>query len=165
MGQAESVPTTSSSCVGLGQRSFSSEKSQKIEDLIGYAKNNYQENPTEALAALMQALTLNSGKASADLAMDRLRNELGNDIADYIGSQHLRMERAMSIVQELLEDESTLLYENNQQDLLRQTMEDGSSLVCSKCRAVVSSSRWTQHQQYWCEANGVADDDTEEEDV
>ena len=33
------------------------------------------------LAALMQALTLNNGKASAQHAMERLRNELGDDIA------------------------------------------------------------------------------------
>lgn len=84
--------------------------------------------------------------------MDRLRSELGDDVATHVGDYHARMERALRVVRELLEDESTFLYQKGQQDLLRQTMEDGSSLVCSKCNAVVSSSRWQQHQSYWCDA-------------
>lgn len=158
MGQSESIPTIetepSSSC-GDGERStISSGRShQRVSDLIGYARHNYQENPTESLAALMEALTLNSGKESADLAMDRLRNELGSDIAEHVGDYHLRMQRAMQIVTELLEDPNTLLYQQGRQDILRQTMEDGSSLVCRRCNAVVSSARWQQHQELWCQAN------------
>lgn len=130
----------------------SSANAPQISSLIDYARHNYQENPTESLAALMQALTLNSGKASAQHAMERLRHELGDDIADHIGNRHLRMQRAIDLVQELIHDENSILYQNGQQDLLRQTMEDGSSVVCVKCGAVVASNRWQQHQSYWCDS-------------
>lgn len=129
----------------------SNNNSQNIRNLIDYARTNYQENPTESLAAILQALTLNSGPESADHAMDRLRNELGEEIAEHIGSEHRRMERALDMVQELLRDDSTLLYQQGRQDILRQTMEDGSSVVCRRCNAVVSSKRWQQHQMYWCQ--------------
>ena len=125
---------------------------QQISDWIDYARSNYQVNPTEALAALMQAMTLNTGKASADRAMEHLRVELGDDIMNHVGSHSARMERAMAIVDDLLHDSTTFLYQSGQQDLLRQTMEDGSSVVCVKCNAVVGSTRWQQHQQFWCQA-------------
>lgn len=124
----------------------------QISSLIDYARTNYQENPTESLAALMEALTLNSGKASAQHAMERLRNELGDEIADHIGNRHLRMQRAIDLVQELIQDETSILHQNGQQDLLRQTMEDGTSVACVKCGAVVASNRWQQHQRYWCDS-------------
>jgi hypothetical protein len=125
-------------------------QSEHISNLIQYAHTNYEENPTEALSALLQALTLNSGQESADRAIVRLRDELGEEVADHVGNNHYRMERALAIVDEMLHDESTLLYQRGKQDILRQAMEDGSSVVCTKCNAMVSSARWQQHQTYWC---------------
>jgi hypothetical protein len=127
--------------------------SQNISRLISYARNNYEENPTESLAALLQAVTLNSGPDAADQVMIRLRNELGGDLADHIGSHHsIRRQRAEAVLQRLLRDESTELFRQGRQDILRQTMEDGSSVVCSRCNAVVASTRWQQHADLWCTA-------------
>lgn len=144
---------------GSRNHHHSSSKSENIRTLIDYARTNYQESPTESLAALLQAMELNSGPDSASHAMTRLRNELGEDIADHVGSEQRRMELALAIVEELLQDESTLLYQQGRQDILRQTMEDGSSLVCTRCSAVVSSKRWQQHQQYWCQQGDEGEDD------
>jgi hypothetical protein len=179
MGQSESIPmgdespnnnptVTSQPSVcssgnnrssGGGGANHSTSRSCHIEELIGYARQNYHDNPTESLAALMEALTLNSGRDSANVAMERLRTELGEDISNAIGSHHIRMQRAMQIVSELLEDSSTLLYEQGRQDILRQTMQDGSSVLCKRCHAVVSSARWQQHQAFWCQANNDEDDE------
>ena len=149
MGQSASLEDS-------GPRMQQTTKSDEIRTLMTFARNKYEENPTEALSALLQALTLNGG--NADHAMDRLRNELGDDIADHVSSstytRQQRLERAMAVVEELLQDENTILYQQGRQDLLRQTMQDGSSVVCSNCNDVVSSSRWQQHQQYWCSAIG-----------
>eukprot|EP00545_Synedropsis_sp_CCMP1620_P012633 CAMPEP_0119018148 /NCGR_PEP_ID=MMETSP1176-20130426/18713_1 /TAXON_ID=265551 /ORGANISM="Synedropsis recta cf, Strain CCMP1620" /LENGTH=159 /DNA_ID=CAMNT_0006972089 /DNA_START=76 /DNA_END=555 /DNA_ORIENTATION=- len=136
-----------------------SSKSDQISSLIQRAHSEYEDNPTEALSALMEALKLNSGQASADHAMGRLRDELGDDIADHVSSRHLRMQRAYRVVQELMNDESTMLHQRGQQDILRQAMEDGSSVVCTKCQEIISATRWQQHQQYWCTA--IIDDDDE----
>lgn len=172
MGQATSISTpggetSSASNVQLPQENHttnsgnnsSNHTSQHIQHLIHYARDNYQENPTESLAALLQAMTLNSGKEAADVAMERLRDELGEDIADHIGTYQDRAERAMAIVEMLLSDENTELFKQGKQDLLRQTMEDGSSVVCRRCNDVVASTRWQQHQQYWCRAANNNDAD------
>lgn len=125
-------------------------RADNIQQLIHFARDNYASSPSESLACLMQALTLNSGQASADTAMIRLRQELGDDLADHVGNHSYRMERAVQMVEALLRDESTFLFQQGCQDILRQTMEDGSSVVCSNCGDVVASARWQQHQQYWC---------------
>lgn len=148
--------------MGNGASAPSSAKSEHIASLIQYAKVNYEDNPTESLSALMQALTLNSGPESANQAMSRIRNELGDEVAHNIMDRNSRIERASRIVETLLQDESTLLYERGQQHILKQAMEDGSSLVCTKCNGMVPAARWQQHERYWCEANDyvrVDDDD------
>ena len=173
MGQGASSAPTESNNNNDNERQEQQQQREKhpsaenIQSLIGYARTNYQENPTESLACLLQALKLNGGQASADAAMDRLRNELGDDIASHVGDYSARMERAVSVVEELLNDQSTFLYQQGNQEFLRMSMEDGSSVVCSKCNDVVSSSRWQQHQQYWCRAiedgGTFGDDDDEDE--
>lgn len=55
-------------------------------------------------------------------------------------------------MQELLNDTSTILYSRGKQHILQQAMEDGSSVVCSRCGDVISRERWTQHAEYWCRA-------------
>ena len=60
--------------------------------------------------------------------------------------------RAVEMVRRLLDDQSTILFEQGREDILRQTMEDGSSMVCGRCGGVVPADRWRQHQQYWCDA-------------
>lgn len=131
-------------------------KSQTIANLIEVARaNHFEDNPTEALAALLQAIQLNAGQEEADRVMETLRNELGTDLASDIDTRQERMERAIQIVQELVADDSTLLYQQDRQDILRHAMEDGSSVVCTKCNAVVANHRWQQHAKYWCEAISV----------
>ena len=140
-----------------------SSKSEHIAYRINYAKEHYETNPTDSLLALMEALTLNNGEAAADQAMSRIRSELGPEIADHVENRQGRMERAVQIVQEMLNDESTFLYEQGNSHLLQQAMEDGSSVVCTRCNAMVKSSRWQQHQEFWCEA--IQDDAMEEDRI
>ena len=149
MGNEASAPTATSTSAGAGA---AGPRSIEISSLIQYAQSNYEENPTDALSVLMQAMTLNSGQAKANEAMDRIRVELGSDLANHVLDRTDRVQRATRIVQELLQDESTILYERGQQHILKEAMEDGSSLVCTKCNALVSAARWKQHQTYWCDA-------------
>jgi hypothetical protein len=180
---------------------------QQIANLLQFAQTSYTTNPTDALSALMEALTLSTGTNVAALhAMDRIRSELGNVVAECVvagssrssrnGSsangtsfhctttqtmeqfsmrhqvdtnqqqqqlpQHessslasplstIEMtQRAMTIVQEMLNDTSTILYAQGRQYLLQQAMEDGSSIVCSNCGDMISRERWRQHAEYWC---------------
>jgi hypothetical protein len=138
-------------------------RTQDISRLLSYARTNYEENPTESLAALLEAVTLNSGPQAADQVMIRLRCELGDDLADHIGSHHfIRRERAQAVLQRLLDDDSTELFRQGRQDILRQSMEDGTSVLCSRCNAVVACTRWQQHAKWWCTANSKTNDNEEE---
>ena len=70
--------------------------------------------------------------------------------------------RAMEVVKQLLDDTSTFLYAQGRQHILQQAMEDGSSVVCSRCGDMVSRERWAQHSEYWCSAleeKGCDDDE------
>jgi hypothetical protein len=135
-----------------------STKAENISYFIHYAKTNCETNPTDSLMALFQALTLNGGKDAADAAMARLSVELGPELTGHVMDRQNRMERAMKLVEELLHDESTLLYQQGNAHILQQAMEDGSSVVCSLCNAMVPATRWQQHQEYWCEAIQTTED-------
>ncbi len=145
------------------------EQHEEIAHLLQYARSSYTSNPSDALSALMGALTLSSGNAAAHVAMERIRNELGDAVADSISSsssshyqqqqhqQHYTQEesmemtrRAMEIVEQLLNDKSTFLYAQGRQHLLQQAMEDGSSVVCTKCGDMIKADRIEQHVEYWC---------------
>lgn len=144
---------------------------QQIAHLLQFAQSSYETHPTDALSALMDALTLTSGSGAAQHAMDRIRTELGDTVADCVasnGSQRYMATqqaassgpmseremtlKAMQVVQELLNDTSTILYSQGKQHILQQAMEDGSSVVCNKCGDMISRERWTQHVEYWCSA-------------
>ncbi|KAL7547873.1 hypothetical protein ACHAWF_016223 [Thalassiosira exigua] len=151
---------------------------QQIADLLQYAQSSYTTNPTDALSAIMDALTLSTGTdTAAQHAISRIRSELGDAVADSVAGttsnqsfqqsqyQHVQSSplseremtlRAMEMVQQLLNDTTTILYSQGRQHLLQQAMEDGSSVVCSKCGDVISRERWTQHAEYWC--RGIEED-------
>lgn len=58
---------------------------QRIANLLQYAQSSYTTNPTDALGALMDALTLSTGtNTAAQHAMDRIRSELGDAAADCV---------------------------------------------------------------------------------
>lgn len=58
---------------------------KRIADLLQYAQSSYQTNPTDALGALMNALTISTGNsAAADHALGRIRDELGDVVADCV---------------------------------------------------------------------------------
>ncbi|KAL3811993.1 hypothetical protein ACHAXA_009611 [Cyclostephanos tholiformis] len=72
--------------------------------------------------------------------------------------------RAMELVREMLNDTSTILYAQGRQHLLQQAMEDGSSIVCSRCGDMIKTERWTQHAEYWCRGLMRDDDDCLDDD-
>ncbi|KAL3793546.1 hypothetical protein HJC23_007286 [Cyclotella cryptica] len=133
------------------------QQSQQIANLLQFAHSSYSSNPTDALSALMEALTLQNGSNAAQVAMNRIRSELGDTVADCV-ARHQRIaegemtQRAMAVVEEMMNDTSTFLYAQGRQHILQQAMEDGSSVVCLKCGDMVKADRWSQHSTMWCRA-------------
>eukprot|EP00565_Helicotheca_tamesis_P001843 CAMPEP_0185723274 /NCGR_PEP_ID=MMETSP1171-20130828/169_1 /TAXON_ID=374046 /ORGANISM="Helicotheca tamensis, Strain CCMP826" /LENGTH=162 /DNA_ID=CAMNT_0028390947 /DNA_START=208 /DNA_END=696 /DNA_ORIENTATION=+ len=147
----------SSSFSSLNEAAGGGGKTERVASLLQYAKTNHETNPTESLTALLEAMRLSApnpqrGEEAANAAMARVRATVGDDIADHVLDVDSRRQRAVEVVRQLLSDESTILFEQGREDILRQTMEDGSSIVCSKCGGVVPSGRWQQHQRFWCDA-------------
>ena len=70
---------------------------------------------------------------------------------------------ARSMVTNLLQQD-TLLSEIGDEDLLRQAFEDGSSVVCRRCQALVPAARWEQHRDVWCSAIPEKDDEGSDDD-
>ena len=147
------------------------QQNEEIANLLQYARSSYVSNPNDALSALMGALTLSSGSnMAAQQAMHRIRTELGDVVADrltynnnqqqqsrqqqqsyYSDDESRQMTiRAMEIVEQLLNDESTFLYAQGRSHILQQAMEDGSSVVCTRCGDCIKAERIEQHIQYWC---------------
>ncbi|KAL7471103.1 hypothetical protein ACHAXS_011387 [Conticribra weissflogii] len=158
----------------------------QIANLLQYAQTSYTSRPTDALSALMEALTLCNGEGAARQAMNHIRCELGDVVADAVASggersrifgnvygnsfgncieQHHQQQqicqaerdlhmtqRAMQIVQDLLNDTSTFLHGQGREHLLQQAMEDGSSVVCTRCGDMIKRERWSQHCEFWCQA-------------
>ncbi len=174
---ADSSSSSDSSQMEMEAAAITSRSPQheEIANLLQYARSSYTSNPTDALSALMGALTLSSGNnVAAQHAIQRIRNELGDVVADSIASsssynQHNQQQqqqqqqqyysqdvsremtrRAMEIVEQLLNDKSTFLYAQGRQHLLQQAMEDGSSVVCTKCGDMIKADRIEQHVEYWC---------------
>jgi len=142
-------------------------QSQQIANLLQFAHSSYSSNPTDALSALMDALTLQNGSNAAQHAMNRIRSELGDTVADCVGRRQRIVEgeitqRAMAVVEEMMNDTSTYLYAQGRQHILQQAMEDGSSVVCSRCGDMVKADRWSQHSSMWCRA---IDEIMEEKDM
>lgn len=143
------------------------QQSHQIAQLLQYANSSYSTNPTDALSALMDALTLQNGPTAAQQAMDRIRTELGESVANCVAhhqtlAQREMTLRAMAVIEEMINDTSTFLYAQGRQHILQQAMEDGSSVVCSKCGDMVKAERWSQHSTMWCRAIDEIDDNMDE---
>ena len=139
----------------------------RVADLVRFARTNHERNPTDSLAALLEALRLGApsnaqGNAAAEAALAQVRAAVGDAVADHVTDVDARRRRAAAAVQALLDDRSTILSEQGREDLLRQTMEDGSSVVCGGCGGVVPSDRWRQHQLHWCDAIVDNENDTKD---
>lgn len=153
MGNQSSVPPSNSAPrpSTLVNNFDKSPKQQQIAQLVHFATTNYETNPTDSLLAVVQALELNNGQAAADAALQRIRAELGSEVAAHVMNRAERLKRAERLVEEMLTDEKTVLYQQGNQHLLQQAMQDGSSVVCAKCNAMIPATRWQPHQAYWCE--------------
>ena len=57
----------------------------------------------------------------------------------------------MEISRRLVADSATILSERGEQDILKDAFEDGSSVVCTKCGALIPRLRCDEHSKYWCD--------------
>lgn len=111
----------------------------------------------EALAALVQAITLTRGEEGVMQVLEEAKAKADREY------QRREMVDAMAQAREMsrrLVNEETILSERGEQIILRDAFEDGSSVVCSKCGSLVPTVRAENHSLYWCEfASSSLEDD------
>ena len=63
-------------------------------------------------------------------------------------------------------NEDSILQErgDGSEDILLDAFQDGSSIVCKLCNALINKDRWDVHQTVWCPAIQSHDDEDDEDD-
>jgi RNA polymerase-binding transcription factor DksA len=110
----------------------------------------------EALAALVQAITLTRGEEGIMQVLEEAKAEREYERKSMVDA----MAQARQMSRRLVNEE-TILSERGEQIILRDAFEDGSSVVCSRCGSLVPTVRAEKHSLYWCEfaSNSLEDEE------
>eukprot|EP00434_Breviolum_minutum_P005673 symbB.v1.2.004997.t1/scaffold288.1/size478366/27 len=113
-------------CSMLADESFNI---MAVQELLGGAFLRMdQGDPEGALSCALQALRLSPEAAALSAS---------------------RRESAQQICRAILE-RGGILAERGHEAVLKQTLEDGSSVICTRCGALVAWPRAEAHRQMWC---------------
>ena len=131
-------------------------KQEAVKLLLKVARSKIEgAEPLDALSALLHAIRLTQGEEAIVGVLESAKKqaELEADCDEDA------LEAAQRMCQLLVRDKTTLLYERGDQQILKDAFEDGSSVVCKRCSALVPRLRMTMHSLYWCVdvAGGEAD--------
>lgn len=132
------------------------DKSRDIADLLSQcrvAMSSGSGSIGDALGALVQAISLSRGEDKVIETLQQARRDFLAD-ADRERSAHYRTELASAIaaMNNMLDKPSILGDDHDRGDILVDAFEDGSSIICAKCGALVPKDRALQHASFWCEA-------------
>jgi predicted ArsR family transcriptional regulator len=126
------------------------ELTQAVEMLLSITRSEIAENnPEQALSALLHAIRLTRGEDAIMQVLDEAKRRCAEAIDQQVSRESVAQARRIS---ELLMNEDTLLSERGDEEILKDAFEDGSSLVCRKCGGLVAKVRWDSHASTWCPA-------------
>ena len=107
----------------------------------------------QALSHLLSAIAISRGPENVLSTLDEAKMREAQRAAE---SASLQKEHDLLMLAEAtrtcraLCQSSSILKEHGVEDILRDAFEDGSSVVCTKCQALVKASRWEAHYNHWC---------------
>ena len=115
-----------------------------------------------ALANLIEAIRLTRGEDMIVQTLSEAR-ERNHEVQARMASARNQeiIEAALIASEELIKNDS-ILKQNGAQDILQDAFEDGSSVICGKCSALIKRSRWETHSTLWCtslDSNAMESDD------
>lgn len=122
---------------------------QAVEMLLNMSRKEIRHgHMTEALAAVLHAIRLTRGEDAITDVLDQamLRSQREHQPSRMM--DELAAARAMS---RKLVTQETILLERGEETILKDAFEDGSSVVCCKCGALVPRLRADAHTLYWCD--------------
>lgn len=128
-----------------------------IDQLLQLSRLHIAEgNSKEALESVIRAIIANTGEASVlrilDEANRRAKIEKEREIRAVI----------VQCCRELRE-QASLLSETGDEHILIDAFQDGSSVLCQRCRGLISVDRAEAHARLWCPALGEADLDDDDD--
>ena len=124
-------------------------KKQAVEMLLDVCRDSIRtSDPMNALAAVLQAVKLTQGEEAIVDVLNAAKMRAGEESDGALYDSQINA--AMQMVNYLLNDDSSLLFERGDETILKDAFEDGSSVVCPKCKALIPRSRTSQHERYWC---------------
>ena len=134
---------------------------QAVTTLLRVARSKISEADEEgALAALLHAVRLTQGESAIQGVLDTAKARADAEATDAEDARTVALRMSALLVA----DTSTVLYQRGQEGLLQAAFEDGSSVVCSQCDALVPRARFMQHKLYWCEHATGGEGDLVEDD-
>ena len=139
------------------------ENNAAVEMLLQYAKKEIDDgmdDPSNALSALLHAIRLTQGEDAIINVLDQAKQRAEQENPHMSDREKLQANHKMA--RALVANTSTLLYEQGNENILREAFEDGSSVICSACDSLVPRSRFNQHQLHWCEANASKNEDSDD---
>ena len=133
-----------------------------VKALLTKTRTSIEEgNRDAALAAILHAIRFTRGEDSIISVIDAVKRRIDEKLAhESHASSTAVAERAL---EHMLATESLLL-ERGDEDILQDAFEDGSSVICSMCRALIPLSRSTAHREMWCTALEDTNNSFDEED-
>ena len=121
-----------------------------VEKLLTISRSEIAENnPQQALAALLHAIRITRGEDAIMEVLDEAKKRCRAEIDKQVMMESFEQAKAISA---MLMQQETLLSERGDEEILKDAFEDGSSILCRKCGGLVAKVRWESHSQWWCPA-------------
>lgn len=126
-----------------------------VEQLLAKTRKNIiNENPSEALSALLEAVRLTQGEDAVTEILDKTKMNMPDltDVEHAVVNEEDMVVAARKMSAYLQNDEKSILFEISRTDILRDAFEDGSSVVCKACGSLIPRARADNHSKFWCDA-------------
>ena len=131
------------------------ELSQAVELLLCISRS--EENVAQkSLAALLHTVRLQSGEAAILEVLTEAKRRASTEMQKNTISESVAEVRKIS---DMLMTQNSILSETGNQEKLKNIFEDGSSVLCTKCRGLVAKVRWESHMKFWCPAMPIYEED------
>ena len=149
--------------------SSTNEKSAKstVEILLARTKLSIESGDRDrALANLINAIALTKGPDAVLDTLNQAKQRAEAEASQQAAYDRALLAEAQQNSKRLVHDDS-ILKDRLESTILRDAFEDGSSVICVRCKSLIKRTRWSIHRDLWCpELNdattNVVDLDTEE---
>jgi hypothetical protein len=132
-----------------------------VRTLLISTRSNIEEgNRDAALSSILQAICLTRGEGAIFQVLDEAKRKI--DVNFKHEEHNASLEAAHKALEDMLSSKS-FLSERGEEDILQDAFEDGSSVICSTCGALIPAQRAEAHSKFWCPANEDNNDISEDE--